>query len=372
MQQPLPGTETADLDTPALVVDLDMVDRNIAKMAATAKAAGIALRPHAKTHKSPVFGRRQIAAGAVGLCCQKVGEAEVMVAGGISDILVTNEIVGRTKTARLAGLARLATIRTVADNAEAVAWLGKAARAAGVTLGVLVDCDLGHARTGIADPRAAAELGHVVAHTDGLRFDGLQAYHGSIQHVAGWAQRRGAADAANEKLAAFRAAFAEARLAPSIVSGAGTGTFEFQAKAGYTEWQCGTYIFMDRQYYNAGGADGGPYAPFEQALTVLATVMSLPTDDRFVVDAGLKTMSVDGGVPEPRDLAGWKFTFGGDEHGKLARTGPDAAPRPKLGDKIHLIPGHGDTTINLHDDYFVVSGGRLVAVWPVAARGKLR
>lgn len=371
MHQPLPGTEIADLDTPALVVDLDMVDRNIAKMAALAKAAGIALRPHAKTHKSPIFARRQVAAGAVGVCCQKVGEAEVMVAGGITDILVTNEIVGRIKTTRLAGLARIATIRTVADNAEAVAWLGKAARAAGVTIGVLVDCDIGHARTGIADPRAAAELGQTIAHTDGLHFDGLQAYHGSIQHVAGWAQRRTAAEAANAKLAAFRAAFAEARLATPIISGAGTGTFEFQAKAGYTEWQCGTYIFMDREYYNSGGEDGGPYAPFEQALTVLTTVMSLPSDDRFVVDAGLKTMSLDGGVPELRDLPGWKFGFGGDEHGKVARTSI-GADRPKLGEKIHLIPGHGDTTINMHDEYFVVSRGRLVAIWPVAARGEIR
>ena len=370
MLQPLPGTEVADLDTPALVVDLDAVTRNIEKMAAAAKAAGIALRPHSKTHKSPIFGRRQVAAGAVGLCCQKVGEAEVMVAGGIDDILVTNEIVGRGKLTRLAGLARLAKIRTVVDNVEAAAWLGKAARAAGVTLGVLVDCDLGQARTGLADPRAAAELGRLVTHIDGLHFDGLQAYHGSIQHVAGWALRRTAADAANAKLAAFRAAFADARLLPAIISGAGTGTFNFQASAGYTEWQCGTYIFMDKEYRDAGGEDGGPYATFEQALSVLATVMSLPTEDRFVVDAGLKTISVDGGVPELRDLPGWKFAFGGDEHGKLLRNG--AIGQPKLGDKVHLIPGHGDTTINLHDEYFVVSGGRLVGVWPVAARGKIR
>jgi 3-hydroxy-D-aspartate aldolase len=369
--QPLPGTNVEELDTPCLVVDLDAVDRNIARMAETARKAGLALRPHAKTHKSARFGRRQVAAGAVGLCCPKVGEVEAVVAGGIADILLTNEIVGAPKLARLAALARQATVRTVVDNAEAAAALGAAARAAGLTLGVLVDCDLGQARTGIADPAAAAELGRFVSRTDGLRFDGLQAYHGGIQHVVGWAARKAASDAANRLLAQFRAAFAAAGLSPAIVSGAGTGTFGFQGQAGYTEWQCGTYIFMDRQYRDIGGADGGPYEPFEQALTVLTTVMSLPSPDRFVVDAGLKSLSVDGGMPAIRDLPGWNFAFGGDEHGKLLRASPDAA-RPKLGEKLHAVPGHGDTTINLHDEYFVVSGGKLVGVWPVEARGKVR
>jgi D-serine deaminase-like pyridoxal phosphate-dependent protein len=342
-------------------------------MAAEAKKAGVALRPHAKTHKSPIFARRQVAAGAVGVCCQKVGEAEVMVAGGITDILLTNEIVGRIKLARLAGLARLVQIRTVADNAEAVAWLGKAARSAGVSIGVLVDCDLGHARTGLADPRAAAELGKIVAHTDGLHFDGLQAYHGSIQHTEGWAPRRAAAEAANARLQGFRDAFAQARLACKIVSGAGTGTYPFQgAAAGYTEWQCGTYIFMDKEYREAKGEDGGPYRTFEQALTLLASVASVAGENHCVVDAGYKSLSMDGGVPEVQGLPGWTYGFAGDEHGRLRHTGENAAPRPRLGDKVHIVPGHGDTTINLHDDYYVVSGGRLVGIWPVAARGRVR
>ncbi len=373
MLQPLPGTEIAEFDTPVLVVDLDAVQRNIEKMAAEAKKAGLALRPHSKTHKSPIFARRQIAAGAVGVCCQKVGEAEVMANGGVADILVTNEIVGRIKLARLAGLARLATIRTVADSAEAVGWLGKAARSVGTTIGVLVDCDIGHARTGVPDPRAAAELGKIVAHTDGLRFDGLQAYHGSIQHTEGWQARRTAAETANARLQEFRGAFAEARLACAIVSGAGTGTFQFQpTSAGYTEWQCGTYIFMDKEYRDAKGEDGGPYRTFEQALTVLASVVSVAGENHCVVDAGYKSMSVDGGDPEVQGLPGWTFGFAGDEHGRLRRTGADPAARPKLGEKVHLVPGHGDTTINLHNDYYVVSGGRLVGVWPVAARGRVR
>jgi len=373
MVQPLPGTELAEFDTPVLVVDIDAVQRNIERMAGIARAAGVALRPHAKTHKSPNFARRQIAAGAVGICCQKVGEAEVMVAGGVTDILVTNEIVGRIKLARLAGLARLVQIRTVADNAEAVAWLGKAARSAGVTIGVLVDCDLGHARTGLADPRAAAELGKIVAHTDGLHFDGLQAYHGSIQHTEGWEARRAASDAANARLQGFRTAFAEAKLACRIVSGAGTGTHPFQtAAAGYNEWQCGSYIFMDREYRDAKGEDGGPLRTFEHALTMLASVVSVAGENHCVVDAGYKALSVDGGEPELQGLPGWTFGFAGDEHGRLRCTGAEAAPRPRLGDKVQIIPGHGDTTINLHDDYYVVSGGRLVGVWPVAARGRVR
>ncbi|MBI1243893.1 MAG: DSD1 family PLP-dependent enzyme [Alphaproteobacteria bacterium] len=373
MLQPLPGTEIADFDTPVLVVDIDAVQRNIEKMAAIARQAGVALRPHAKTHKSPIFARRQVVAGAVGVCCQKVGEAEVMAAGGVTDILVTNEIIGRVKLARLAGLARIVQIRTVADDAEAVAWLGKAARSAGVTIGVLVDCDLGHARTGLADPRAAAELGKTIALTDGLRFDGLQAYHGSIQHTEGWQARKAAADAANARLQGFRSAFAEARLACAIVSGAGTGTFAFQpAAAGYTEWQCGSYLFMDKEYRDAKGEDGGPYRVFEHALTVLASVVSVAGAEHCVVDAGYKSMSVDGGDPEVQGLPGWTFGFAGDEHGRLRHTAKDGAARPKLGDKVHLVPGHGDTTINLHDDYYVVSGGRLVGVWPVAARGRVR
>ncbi len=366
----------ASLDTPCLAVDLDIVERNIARMAAIAAKAGVKLRPHGKTHKSPIFGRLQVAAGAVGLCCQKTGEAEIMVQGGIPDILVTNEIVGQSKLARLARLAKFATIRTVADNPQGVDWLGQAAVDADVTLGVLVDCDLGHGRTGVLEPAKAADLGKRVAATKGLRFDGLQAYHGSMQHIHGFEKRKTAADAANAKLAAFIAAFEAAGLAPAIVSGAGTGSYALQAHAGYTEWQCGTYLFMDKEYRDIGDEKGGPYQPFEQALWVLASVMSVPEPGRVILDAGLKSLSLDGGLPEAVGLPGWKFAFGGDEHGKLLRdpavSDADAAPAPKLGDKIRLLAGHGDTTINLHDSYEILRGGVPAATWPVAARGKVK
>lgn len=359
------------IDTPALLLDSDAMARNVARMAAAARAAGVALRPHAKTHKSPAVARRQIAAGAVGVCCQKVGEAEIMVEGGVSDVLVTNEIVGASKLVRLAGLAKFATIRTVADNPDALDALAAACVAAGVEIGVLVECDLGMGRCGVADPARAVALAKRAVSAKGVRFDGLQAYHGKIQHVAGWAQRRAASDAANARLAEFLAAFAAAGLATPIVSGAGTGSYEFQTKAGYTEFQCGTYVFMDKQYRDVGDETGERYARFEQALFVLATVMSVPSDDRVVLDAGLKSLSMDGGLPEAVDLPGWSFSFGGDEHGVLRRT--EAGARlPKIGEKLRLVPGHGDTTINLHDEYRVLAGGVPAMVWPVAARGKIR
>ena len=365
--------ETA-LETPALIVDIDAVRRNVARMKAYADEAGIKLRPHGKTHKSPIFGRLQIAAGAIGLCCQKVGEAEILAEGGIGDILVTNEIVAPRALARLAALARFAKIRTVADNARGVDWIADAAHAAGVEIGVLVDCDLGHGRTGVAEPAAAVALGRQIATTPGLRFDGLQAYHGTVQHVHGFAARVAAVEAANAALARFLAAFAMAGLPPPIVSGAGTGSFALQAEAGYTEWQCGSYIFMDKEYRDIGDEAGGFYQPFEQALWVLATVNSTHGPDRVVVDAGLKSLSLDGGLPEPVDLPGWNFAFGGDEHGKLLRDAAHAAPAPApaLGSQLRLLPGHGDTTINLHDAYEIFEGGKHVATWPVAARGKVK
>jgi 3-hydroxy-D-aspartate aldolase len=359
------------LDTPALMLDCDAMMRNIARMAADARAAGIALRPHAKTHKSPAVARRQIAAGAIGVCCQKVGEAEIMVEGGVADVLVTNQIVGPAKLARLAGLARLATIRTLVDHPDGLDALAAACASAGVEIGVLVECDLGMGRCGVADPAQAVALAKRALGVKGVRFDGLQAYQGKVQHVAGWGQRRVASEAANARLAEFRAAFAAAGIATPIVTGAGTGSYAFQTKAGYTEFQCGTYVFMDKQYRDIGDEAGERYARFEQALFVLASVISLPSDDRAVLDTGYKSLSMDGGLPEILDLPGWSFAFGGDEHGILRRT--EAGARAlKLGEKFRLVPGHGDTTINLHDEYRVLAGGAPAMVWPVAARGKIR
>jgi 3-hydroxy-D-aspartate aldolase len=373
---PLHYPAMENLDTPALVVDFDAALRNVAAMAALAKAANIKLRPHAKTHKSPRFARMQIAAGAVGVCCQKVGEAEILAEGGVGDILVTNEIVGSDKLRRLARLAHFVTLRTVADHPKGVDWVADAAHAAGVEIGVLVDCDLGQKRTGIAPPAAAVALARKIATTPGLRFDGLQAYHGGVQHVHGFAARKAAAEAANATLGTFVSALTRAGLPPPIVSGAGTGSFLLQADAGYTEWQCGTYIFMDKQYADIGDAAGNPYRPFEQALWVLATVMSLPTPTRIVLDAGYKSISVDGGMPAVVDLPGWKFRFGGDEHGVLERdpdvADADSAIAPRLGEKVRLVPGHGDTTIHLHENYELIREGRAIGAWPVSARGKIK
>jgi len=365
------GCAIAAIDTPALLLDLDTMGRNIERMAAFARGRGLALRPHAKTHKSPVIAQLQIASGAVGVCCQKVGEAEILAAAGVRDILIANEVYGAAKLARIAGLARFIAIAVAVDNADAAAALGQAARASGVTVGALIDIDVGQGRCGVAPGEAAVALGRAVAGIEGLALKGLQAYHGGIQHVVGYAARAEAARAASAKVAATVAAFKAAGLPTATVSGGGTGTYAFEGASGaLTELQAGSYIFMDRQYREVGGADGPIYDDFEPAISVLATVMSVPAADRVVTDAGLKTLSTDVGPAELLDCPGWSYTPGGDEHGILRRNGANE-PLP-LGTKVRLRPSHCDTTVNLFDVYHVVRDGKLIALWPVAARGRIR
>ena len=362
------GGPASAIDTPALLIDHEALSRNIERMAAFGRSAGVAIRPHAKTHKAPPIAHMQIAAGAIGQCAQKVGEAEILVAGGVGDVLVANEIVGAGKLHRLAALARRARITVAVDHPEAAAALAEAARHHGVTVGVVVDVDVGLGRCGVA-PDAALALGRHVAALDGVELRGLQGYHGGIQHVQGYGQRAQAARAATAALEIAVARFRAAGLATAMVTGAGTGTYEVQGRSGlFSELQTGSYIFMDRQYCEIGGKGDEVYDDFEPALFVLATVMSVPADDRVVVDAGYKALSSDAGPALLLGKAGWTYGYGGDEHG-IVRGGGDAAPMA-LGEKVRLQPSHCDTTVNLYDRYHVVSGGELIAVWPVAARGK--
>lgn len=365
------GCAIAAIDTPALLLDYDALARNIERMAAFGRSHKLAIRPHSKTHKSPMVAQMQIAAGAVGICCQKVGEAEVQAASGIKDILIANEVVGETKLARLAALARLARITVAVDNAEAASMLAMAARNAAVTIGVLVDVDVGQGRCGVLPGEPAVEIGRAVARLHGLELRGLQAYHGGIQHIANYSARAAAASAATAKLAATAKAFRRANLPTTVVSGAGTGTYTFEGRSGaLTEIQPGSYVFMDRQYREIASANGPINEEFESAIFVLATVMSVPGSDRVVTDAGLKALSTDAGPAELLDHAGWTYAPGGDEHGILRSVGANAPI--VLGAKVRLRPSHCDTTVNLYDSYHVVSGGRLIAVWPVAARGRSR
>jgi 3-hydroxy-D-aspartate aldolase len=358
------GTPVEEIDTPALVVDLDAYERNLDRMAASLAGLPVRLRPHAKTHKCPVVAHHQLARGAVGVCCQKVSEAEAMVQGGVRSVLLSNEIVGRRKIARLVGLAREADVAVCVDDAENVRELGEAARAAGVELRVLVEVNVGANRCGVEPGEPAAALAARVATTPGLRFAGLQAYQGRAQHIREPARRREAIEAA---VAAVRATLDRLRaggLRCEVVSGAGTGTYEMEAASGvYTELQAGSYVFMDADYKRVEG----PPAAFENALFVLATVMSRAVAERAVVDAGLKALAVDSGMPVVAGRPDLEFTRASDEHGVLALSDPGTELRP--GARLWLVPGHCDPTINLYDWYVCVRNGRVEALWPITARG---
>jgi 3-hydroxy-D-aspartate aldolase len=362
------GAPLAEVETPALVVDLDALDRNIAKMAEFARTAGVRLRPHAKTHKSPAIALRQIAHGAVGQCVQKVGEAEALVRGGVRDILVSNQVVGEKKLRRLAALAAEAKVALCFDAPEQVDAAARIARDFGVELGGLVEIDVGAERCGVAPGRDGATLARRIADASNLTFRGLQAYHGRAQHMATHQERAQAIASAVDFVRETLDALAAEHLACEIVAGAGTGTFAFEAASGvYNELQVGSYVFMDTDYARIGGKDGGRYTEFEHSLFVLATVMSAPTSDRAIVDAGLKSYSAEKGPPWVHGREDVEVVAVSDEHGKL-RLGPKAE-RLRLGDRVWLIPGHCDPTVNLHDWYVGVRHDRVEALWPIAARG---
>jgi len=362
------GAPLSEIETPALLVDLDAFERNLAKMADCARTAGVRLRPHAKTHKSPAIALKQIAHGAVGQCVQKVGEAEVLVRGGIRDILVSNEVVGETKLRRLAALATDAKIALCFDAPEQVDAAARVARDFGVELGGLVEIDVGAERCGVEPGRDAAALARRIAEAPNLTFRGLQAYHGRAQHMPTHQERAQAIASAVDFVRLTLDALAAENLGCETVTGAGTGTFPFEAASGvYNELQVGSYVFMDTDYARIGGIGGGRYTEFEHSLFVLATVMSAPAPDRAIVDAGLKSYSAEKGPPWVHEREDVEVVAVSDEHGKL-RLGPKAE-RLRLGDRVWLIPGHCDPTVNLHDWYVGVRRGRVEALWPIAARG---
>lgn len=362
-----PGQTLAEIATPALVIDLDAFERNLDRMRDFLAGTGLRLRAHAKTHKSVDIARLQIErGGAVGICCQKVSEAEVFVRGGIADVLVSNEIVGEARARRLARLALQARIAVAVDDAASVPVLSAAAVAAGVTLGVLVEIDCGAHRCGVA-PAAAAALAERVARAPGLRFDGLQAYQGSLQHIADPAARRRAAEEAARATRAAVALLAERGLAVATIGGAGTGSFVVDAALGVVnELQCGSYVFMDADYDRVREVDDGPAGGMENALFVFAGIMSTAIPGRPVCDAGLKALAVDSGLPRIDDPE-LRYLTPSDEHGVL----DDPARKLALGDVVALVPGHCDPTVNLHDWFVGVRDGRVECLWPVSARGKV-
>jgi D-serine deaminase-like pyridoxal phosphate-dependent protein len=348
-----------ELDTPVLTVDLDAVDRNLARMQAYCDEHGFALRPHIKTHKLPALAHAQVQAGAVGIACQKLGEAEVMAAAGLDDVLITFPLVGPAKAERFAALARERRMGTVGDSAEVARSLSTALAHEGVEADFLVECDTGFGRTGVQSADEALELARLVSSLPGLRFAGLMTYP-TLPESGPWLR------AARERLE-------DEGLAVERVSGGGTpGAFRTHEVGEVTEVRVGTYVYGDRACVAAG------VTPLEDcALRVRATVVSRPTPERAILDAGTKTLTSDpAGGAEPG-------TFGtllehpearvynlNEEHGYVDVSRCD--PRPAVGDVVTIVPNHACGTTNMHDEVVAHRGGEIVAVWPILARGKLR
>jgi D-serine deaminase-like pyridoxal phosphate-dependent protein len=360
------GMPLAEVDTPSLILELDAFERNLKRLPESLTGTPIRLRPHAKSHKCPEIALRQIALGAVGVCCQKVSEAEALVAGGVNDVLIANEVVGAPKLTQLTVLAKRAKVKVCVDDAGNIAALDAAARAADVTLDVLVEIDVGAHRCGVEPGAPAVVLARQITASRNLRFAGLQAYQGAAQHVRKVAERREAIARAVGQVQATTRLLATAGIACDTVTGAGTGSYLFEAaSSAYHELQAGSYIFMDADYARNEWTESG-IPQFEHSLFVWTTVMSAPVPDRAVVDAGLKASSVDSGMPRVADYSDVDYVKASDEHGVLQFKG---ATRFKVGDKLKLIPGHCDPTVNLYDWYVCIRNGRVEALWPITARG---
>jgi D-serine deaminase-like pyridoxal phosphate-dependent protein len=375
----LVGQGVDAIETPALVVDLDAATRNLQRMTEFAARHRVRLRPHAKMHKSAEFARLQLQAGAVGVCVQTVHEAEALAAGGIDDILITNEVLAPTKLHRVAALAhqlksRGGQLGIAVDSAEGIERLAQAMRLTTAAIDVFIEIDIGQGRCGVAPGEPTLHLAQQLAlRAPSLRYAGLHAYHGGAQHLRTGDERRAAIVEAARRLDDTRALLAAHALAPPLITGAGTGTFAHEASSGlWGEIQPGSFLFMDADYLRN---DRDPAQPaFEPALFVKSQVISAASD-RVVCDAGHKSHAIDSGLPLVHALPGQPapvFGNGGDEHGILRPAAPGGA-LPALGDTVWLIPGHCDPTVNLHDAMVVVRGGlaegRVEAVVTVDGRG---
>jgi D-serine deaminase-like pyridoxal phosphate-dependent protein len=359
------GQQKSALDTPALLVDLDVMEGNIARVAATCHAHGVAWRPHSKSHKTPEIAQMQIAAGAIGVTCAKLGEAEVMAAAGIRDILIANEIVGASKIARLAELARRADPIVCVDSVANVLELAAAHTNAGRPLRVAIEVNIGMNRAGVPPGDAVIELAREIARRRGLRFVGVVGWESQATTIADPGEKERAVREAIAALTASARGCAADGQDVSIVSCGGTGTFPYCVQQpGVTEVQVGGAIFSDMHYRTHYHVD------FALALTLLTTVTSRPTPTRIVFDAGKKAMSGDAAMPEPRGLPPMSAMKLSAEHTKIELQQASATPR--VGDKVEFVVGYSDTTVHLHDEIVGVRAGRIEVVWKVAGRGKMK
>jgi D-serine deaminase-like pyridoxal phosphate-dependent protein len=366
-----PPVPVAELPTPALLIDLDAFDANLAKMQRHVAAHGMTLRGHTKMHKSPVIAHKQIAAGAIGVCAATVSEAEVMLAGGVTNILITSPVVTIDKITRVINMARRsADMRIVVDHIAAAEQFNLAAASANVRLNVLVDLDPGMGRTGIACGEPALELGqYITDKCSALVFAGLQMYIGNCMHIQGYEARRARYVGLLDAGIKTRALFESQGIPVEVFTGGGTGTFDIEPGIGaLTELQAGSYAFMDVEYREIGSQTSEIFDDFATALFVLVTAISQPQKRLVTVDAGFKSFASDAGAPQFRDVEGLVYHFGGDEHGIVQLNNPSVEIR--LGDKLMMLTPHCDPTVNLHDYYFPYRDGMVEEIWPVSARGR--
>lgn len=367
-----PGMNEADIQTPCLVLDLDALDRNVKKMGDLCAEMGVRHRAHGKMHKSvDVAKLQETLGGSVGVCCQKVSEAEVFVRGGIKDVMVSNQVRDPAKIKRLAQMPKLgARILVCVDDPANVADLQAAAAAEGTQLECLVEIDVGAGRCGVSTSQDVVNIAKLIDTGENLKFAGIQAYQGAMQHMDLYQDRKEKIDIAIDMVADAVTALKSQGLACDIIGGAGTGSYYFEGNSGvYNEMQCGSYAFMDADYGRILDKDGKRIddGEWENALFLLTSVMSHTKADKAIVDAGLKAQSVDSGLPTVygRDDA-VEYLKCSDEHGVVGD--PDGVL--EINDKLRLVPGHCDPTCNVHDWYVGVRGGKVETVWPVSARGK--
>ncbi|MBZ1350528.1 DSD1 family PLP-dependent enzyme [Alcaligenaceae bacterium LF4-65] len=361
------GDHFDQIDTPALVLDLDIFERNVKCLQDALAGTGVRLRPHAKSHKCPDIALRQIKNGAVGICCQKVSEAAVFVDAGVQDVLITNQVVGAKKVSHALDLAARARIGVLVDHEEQIRAFAQASETRKVKIDVYIEIDVGMGRCGVDSIEQTVALARQIEQAPYLNFMGLQCYHGSAQHYRLPQERKDAIAATCATATATKAAIEKLGIKVERITGAGTGSvmLERDSKV-FNEVQAGSYIFMDRDY--AANQRDGLDLPFEHALFIKSAVLSHPTKDRAVVDAGLKASSVDSGMPAVWGRDDARYLKASDEHGALELTVDSTL---KLGDAVMLIPGHCDPTVNLYDELICIRGDKVEAIWPIAARGAL-
>jgi len=359
------GRHKTELDTPALLINLDKMETNIQKMADFFATVSAELRPHLKTHKTPIIAHKQIKAGAIGITCAKLGEAEAVIHAGIRDVLIANQIVSPHKIARLINLAKHSEIMVAVDNVHNVQAISDAASAKGVTIRVLVEVNIGMDRCGVEPGQPTLALARQICQSPNLKFEGLMGYEGHTVAKPNRTERETATRESMQCLIETKHFVEKQGVEVSIMSGGGTGTFDITGSIPeMTEVQAGSYVFMDSTYRNVQGVGD----KFDNALSVLATVVSRPEQDRIIVDTGLKVLTKEFGIPQPLGIAGLEMTSLSEEHGKMLVSNGDVSLTP--GDKLEILPTHCCTNVNLHDRFFGIRDEIVESVWEITARGK--